>query len=61
MRNYRRKEKVLKRSCFYWDYSKIIGVKRADGVEGWRIGLKNWRREVEEVVVEFEEENEFSM
>ena len=36
-------------------------MKRADGVEGWRIGLTNWRREVEEVVVEFEEENEFSM
>ena len=61
MRNYRRKERVLQRSCFHWDYSKIIGGEKSGGVEGRRIGLKNWRREVEEVVVEFEEENEFSM
>ena len=28
---------------------------------GGRIELENWRREIEVVVVEFEEENEFGM
>ena len=55
-RNCRWEERVLKRSGLLWD---DIGVKRADGIEGCRIELEKWKREVEEVVVEFEEENEF--